>query len=489
MIDIKVKIHDKYAFEFKISFIVNGHKKEDISEFSINTWLFVPNSLDINMSTYSKEQFFKDVKSNVRLITPIFTLKQIYNKDNGPLRQLKDAFLKLADNPESEEAIENYSYQVRIFSCICKSALRDRAYFIREITDDKAIIDLTHEYIVDTKAIISGYRELWTIIAKEEISKDLKEQFYFADEFLGNIVEQQIFRLMRGIKDNPSFVSVKQGLVDLLQEEIDYKKKKHYAILEEENSKKNYLVIMRRGILKKFIESDLYLNTKKTKDGEFVKQFYYGMAAGVAMIFATIVAFTAQMRYGNFTMPLFFALVVSYIFKDRIKDLMRYYFSTQLGKKYYDTKRQLEIRKNKIGWTKEAFDFASEDKVPPEVINLRKRSPLVEAENKIYNEQILLYKKLVNLSPSGIDTDKYYKFSGINDITRFNIMYYIMKTDDPYISLYLPDEDDGYRSFEGEKVYSMHFVLRCESKNNLYYRTFRLLFNRDGIQDITEIRT
>jgi len=80
MIDIKVKIHDKYSFEFKISFIVDGLKKEDLNEFSINTWLFVPNSLDVNISTYSKEQFFKDVKSNVRLITPTFSLKQIYNE-------------------------------------------------------------------------------------------------------------------------------------------------------------------------------------------------------------------------------------------------------------------------------------------------------------------------------------------------------------------------------------------------------------------------
>lgn len=486
MIDIKVKIHDKYAFEFKISFIINAIESED-NEFSINTWLFIPSSLDINTSTYSKEQILSNVKSNVRLITPVFNLKQIYNKSEGPLLQLKEAFEELAKNPDSADAQENYSYQQRMFSCICKSALRDKAYFIRDTTDNNVIVSLVNEYIADINEIVKGYRELWPIINKPEILSDLKEQFFFADEFIGNIVEQQVFRLMKGIKSNPYFPDIKKSMVDLLQKEIEYKNKKKYATLEKDNSKRNFLVIMRRGILKKFIESDLYLNTKKTKDGEFVRQFYYGVAAGVAMIFATIVAFTAQLRYGNFTTPLFFALVVSYIFKDRIKDLMRYYFSTQLGKKYYDTKRHLEIRNNKIGWTKEAFDFVTEEKVPSEVINLRKRSPLVEAENKIYNEQILLYKKLVSLSSLKMPNEKHYKFKGINDITRFNIMYLVLKSDDPFISLYVPEENEGYQSFEGDKVYSMHFVLRCESKNDLYYRTFRLLFNRDGIQDITEI--
>lgn len=486
MIDIKVKIHDKFAFEFKTSFIIDSIEKED-NEFSINMWLFIPNSLDINTSTYTKEQFYNSIKSNVRLITPVFSLKQIYNGEGCPLQQLKQAFLKLSENPELTEAQENYSYQQRIFSCICKSAFRDRAYYIKENIDSSAVIELTREYVTDMQTIVIEYRKLWDIINKSEISSTLKEQFYFADEFIGNIVEQQVFRLMKGVKNNPAFGNIKPELVSLIQQEIEYKKKKYYPILDKENSKMNYLVIMRRSILKKFIESDLYLNTKKTKDGEFVRQFYYGIAAGVAMIFATIVAFTAQMRYGNFTTPLFFALVVSYIFKDRIKDLMRYYFSTQLGKKYYDTKRSLEIKNNKIGWAKEAFDFVTEDKVPSEVINLRKRSPLVEAENKIYNEQILLYKKLVNLSAWNMSKEKDYTFNGINDITRFNILNLVLKSDDPFISLYVPDEKDGYQSFESEKVYSMHFVLRCESKNELYYRTFRLLFNRDGIKDITEI--
>ena len=65
MIDTEVKVHDNFALEFKIGFITDQHQK-DINEFRINTWIFLPNSLDINRSTYKKEDFYRDVKNNLR---------------------------------------------------------------------------------------------------------------------------------------------------------------------------------------------------------------------------------------------------------------------------------------------------------------------------------------------------------------------------------------------------------------------------------------
>lgn len=494
MIEVKPKIHDKYSFELKISFIINGREQNhDIThedrtnEYNINTWIFIPNSLNINRTTYTKEQFYKDVISNVRLITPFYQPKDIYLGDGSPLSLLEEHCNNAINNPHSTEIVESCCYHIRMFSCICKSALRDRAYYIAEIGDDNLIVDLVEEYINDIRHITNEYRNLCSLIIAKEVSSQLRESFSFGDEFIGNIIEQQTFRLMKRVEKRPVYIKIKNSLVNLLEKELEYKKEKDYPVASEKNDKKNYLVIMRRGILKKLTESDLYLNTKNTEDGAFARQFYYGMAAGIAMIFATIIAFTAQIRYGNLTTPLFLALVVSYMFKDRIKDLMRYYFSTQLGKKYYDTKRELEIRNQKIGWTKEAFDFVTEDKTPEEVLNLRKRTPLVEAENNIYNEKIILYKKLVNLPIDKFEFNEDYEFPGINDITRFNVINLVLKMDNPYISLYTPDAEEGYKKMMGEKVYAMYAVIRCQSKNELYYKKIRILLNREGIKEIKEM--
>lgn len=60
-------------------------------------------------------------------------------------------------------------------------------------------------------------------------------------------------------------------------------------------------------------------------------------------------------------MPLFIALVVSYMFKDRIKDLMHYWFANKLGSKFYDYKIKLVMHGEPVGWGKEGCDFVNEE--------------------------------------------------------------------------------------------------------------------------------
>jgi len=111
----------------------------------------------------------------------------------------------------------------------------------------------------------------------------------------------------------------------------------------------------------------------------------------------------------------------------------------------------------------------------------------VEAENKVYNEKIILYRKLVELSASKINQYKGYPFVGINDITRFNLVNFVQKMDNASVPLYVPDEKNGYSRFDGERVYALHLIIRCEEQDGLYYRKFRILLNREGIKSIVEI--
>ena len=82
MIDLEAKIHDKFTLEFKVGF--NTEKTEKplkFSDFVMNTWIFVPNSLDINAAKYSKDDFYRDIKSDVRLITPDYPLHDLANDE------------------------------------------------------------------------------------------------------------------------------------------------------------------------------------------------------------------------------------------------------------------------------------------------------------------------------------------------------------------------------------------------------------------------
>ena len=79
MIDIKVRVHDRFSVEFKIGYLVQKNLKAN--DFMMNTWIFIPNSLDINSFTYGKTEFYRHAKSNIRYITPIYTLSELRNEE------------------------------------------------------------------------------------------------------------------------------------------------------------------------------------------------------------------------------------------------------------------------------------------------------------------------------------------------------------------------------------------------------------------------
>ena len=121
MIDIQIKLHDRYSVECKIGYHVDRDTGEN--EFRMNTWFFVPHSLDINASTYPKDIFYRDMKSNVRLITPIYTLEEIVGGEWTPFVFLEEAFQHLVTDG-TKEALASYEYQIKMFTSIFKSALR-----------------------------------------------------------------------------------------------------------------------------------------------------------------------------------------------------------------------------------------------------------------------------------------------------------------------------------------------------------------------------
>jgi hypothetical protein len=93
MIEEQVKIHDKFSVEIKLGFL--ARKDQEISDFSVNTWIFIPNSLDINRATYQKTDFYRDLKSNIRLITPVYLLRDIANCEKEPFTLLEHSFFGL----------------------------------------------------------------------------------------------------------------------------------------------------------------------------------------------------------------------------------------------------------------------------------------------------------------------------------------------------------------------------------------------------------
>lgn len=487
MIEESVKIHDKFSLEIKLG--LNARRKQKESDFVLNTWLFLPSSLDINPLTYEKRHFYRDMNSNIRLITPVYLLRNIAGDKNTPFTILQNSFENLSTDPSRANSAD-YEYQIKMFLSILKSALRDDIAHIIKNTFNEDNEYLIENYINNIELITSKYRNLRRIINAPTVSKYLLNFYQFGDEYMSNLIEQHTFKLLSALEKNKQkhTTHIRDAVIAVINQEIDYKKGKGFSVAQEDEPNRNRDMIFRLGMLKKFAENELFLTANKKKDGMLVEQVYFSIAAGISMIFATIIAFSFQIKYGNFTMPFFVALVIGYMLKDRIKELGRHYFAYRLGRSYFDHKIKISLKGMYIGWSKEAMDFITEDKVPDEVLKIRDRSAILEAHNRSFSERIILYRKHVRIFRDKLDSSIQYSTTGINDIIRFNISSYISKMDNPDFPLFITGDDNTVKIIKGERVYYLNLIMQLNSKGQLTYKRYRVVLNRTGIIDIERFK-
>ncbi len=295
---------------------------------------------------------------------------------------------------------------------------------------------------------------------------------------------QNFFRCHDLIRAHGQKLFISGALLAIVNKEITYKKEKGFLVVEEGVNRNNQELVFHLGMLKKYAESNLYLDVKKGKDGVWVEQILFSLAAGLSMIFATVIAFSFQHKYGTFTMPMFVALIVSYMLKDRIKELSRYYFAHKFNKRYFDHKIKISTGKSEIGWIKESMDFISEKNVPIDILKKRDRSSILEANNRVGSERIIRYQTLMQLNREHIDSNIEYPAAGVNEIFKLNISLFIQKMDNAEFPLYYPESDTGYKIVHGEKIYYLNLILQAKNREQWDLKRYRIVFNRNGIQNI-----
>ena len=457
-------------------------------DFSVNAWMFVPNSLDINAEVYGKKQFYRDIKSNIRLITPSYLLRDIAKDDSLPLALLKSAMEKVASSAQSAN-MSAYEYHLKMFAAIFKSALRDQADHLKNTTSLTEADYLVEDFLSNTEYILKKFRSLYAIIDVPSVSDQTRSYYRLCDEFITHMVEIQAIRIVRYIDSkspSPEEMAIRHRFAQMVIAQREYKSQRGYGVLNGEVNHDRRLVY-HRGMLKKFIESDLYISLDKKKDGVAVEQILYSIAAGVAMIFATGVAWFTQVKYGNITWPLFVVLVISYMLKDRIKELMRYYFAHKLGDKYFDKRADISIGQKLVGVMKEGFDFISWSRVPEHVKKLREQTSSIADETRIFEEKILLYRKHLILDDKRLQSDVDYPMKGINEIMRLHLTRFTQKMDNPTVPIDTFDEDGNVITIQVQKSYYINLVFQLQHDGEVEYHHFRITMTRDGVLHVVEV--
>ena len=484
MIDLSTKIHDKFTLEFKVGFNTEqATKPTKFSDYVMNTWIFVPNSLDINAAKYSKDDFYRDLKSGVRLITPSYGMHELANDEE--LLPSKSLITNFNDLHIAPDDTQDLTHSIRMYCAIAKSAFRDACFAAIQETNEAKRKELCLQFLEDGLKIVERFRDLFNHLNEQNATDRTRQVLTYGDEFLSNVLEKYTYRLRDAIRLNhpDEYAQLEARFKEVLLGERAYREQKGYLCVQVDDPKGNEDFVFRASLLKKFSESDLYLNATKRKNTFLVEQILYSLAAGAAMVVATLSSFFFQQRYGNFTLPFLIALVISYMFKDRLKDWLRLFFAKRVSNKVFDTRTDFRVKERYIGWSKDSVDFIDSDKIIPEVMELRSRNPLF-AEVSGKDEKVLLFRKKVQLWPSELAKASPYPLRGINDILRYNLTEYTRKMDNPSFPLSGTWEDNEYKPIDGKKVYHITFVIQCVYEGKTEYKRIVVRCDRNGIVNV-----
>ena len=475
--------------------------------------------MGINKQTYSRADFYHDVQAYIRFKTPTISLRDLVAGESSLLGDIGRAILPALSARNRRPLIAHLMHDLKLFGCVARANLRDQVGRIKEQLDANQlegrlsaapprVYQQAAELLDDLALVLSRYRELQAELLAEHVAGDLRDTFRAVDEYLSLVVETYLTQLLEAFDEHPESTSTKPGADDsppgdagarvrtrcrdLIVTERQRRDQLRYATVSE-SSAANEHYIYRMGQLKKFLMSVLWLEIEKMQDRRRLSDLGAAIAAGAAMFFTIV----ATIWHSNWLLlnswSFVFAATVTYIFKDRIKDWLKSFFSRQMTRWLADHSVKIRdpISNRDIGRCKEAFSYVGVDQVPPEVLARRHEGSPKTVESRSKRESIIKYEKDVSIDGNEFVTRLRQPHYDVNDIIRFEISRFLARTDDPVALTPIYDQArDKVEARELPKVYHINVVLRLwtpQAADKHAICRVRVILDKRGIRRLEEL--
>jgi len=179
-------------------------------------------------------------------------------------------------------------------------------------------------------------------------------------------------------------------------------------------------------------------------------------------------------------------LVISYMFKDRLKEWGRNFINSVLKKQMLDHRFNLyDSNKKKIGTSNTGFTFIPKRNLTDEISDLRYKEAGLTTEEKVmkYTHKIRINTSKLKSTFKGVD------IRGINDVIKFNFLPLTLRLEDPAVPIYAQDEKGKVQKFFTEKTIPVNIILTVRTQSTIIFQKYLLLINRNGIKKLKLIET
>jgi hypothetical protein len=481
-VKLTLKRRSKLQIEVTASYPLDKDKKAMVHR--VDTYLFVPKRLGINAESYPKYLFYRDLQTYSELLARPQSLVGILSPDNGLLAQLRQSIDNFRDNDTREE-IHAFENQNRAFCHIVHNAVDSASQHILSNPDSADCESELAQLLQQQRQLLAIFRDLESTLHAACSRQQSRSIFLHSDEYLSLLVEESCCQLAGALQHQGMSVT---ELNQLALSELQYRKQRNYPSVPQPK-RHNEALVYRRAGLKTYMESVFFLTNRNKPEGRLRQELMLSMAAGVAMIFATAAAFFAHVKYENWTTTFFLILVISYMFKDRIKALTQDYLRAKGQRLFFDFRTTIhgQTTGRALGIQRESFAFVPMAKLPPDIRQLRQHNQLDALDNDYCGEHAMLYKRHSSLYPARLAAAfSRSKADAIRQILHFDFTRFARKMENSKANVFVPD-NGSYHKETARRVYHLHLVIKFQAGDTPVYQYYRIVMTRGGILRIEEL--
>lgn len=425
-----IKQHGKKQIEVKQKIRITDKTKK--LKYRVDTFFIFPGALQITENNFKKEEFKHNLKCYLSL-----------SEQSPSLSGLRNELSELRLSPGQEEESDDF---YRRFCLKYKTALQESSRSLME--NQELSVEETEAFLQTVNKLLEEFRK---IKSSQENSDHLVQLLDKLDEYLTVVTAFCLRDLSEVCIGEP-----RNKILSFWQEVEKYRASR-FPVESIEGESKESAFLMRWSFLKKFVQSSLFLDIRYKQGAPLLTHSIYGSAAALSMLFATVVAFFYQDRYGSLSRNLFFALVIAYIFKDRFKEIVRDWLSNVIFRRWIPDRRLfIFLGKKKVGCSKENFDFVSLNELPISNKDILQEDARLLSDcfrqSKLTPyacDSIFRYSREITLSASEFPDE-----ACLIDIIRFNISEFLHNLG--ATSEGLPFFCDNGKSPKGEKLYNIY---------------------------------
>jgi len=484
-LETDLRVHSKNHLELKTSIPVS---ESGIEKYDLQLYLFSPAQLNIRENTNDQASaVYTDINVRTRFSSPNLSIDNIIDSDCN-LSPLSRISLRLQQSIFDKEAERCIIYEFQTLVNNLRREMKDTIQLVQVESEKLSAVTICTKKIEktlqDIAKLVEKFRSLYAFFLEPRIVENLRTAFLWCDETLSSILIESFVELF--------IISKRVELEGKLIKAIEL------AAVNEEQHRKEFLYVTdpdsteshvgeavsyRSGMLKKWSQSSLYIRAEESRLPKRIGHIIAGTAAAAAMTFAVLASLYAQRVFSQNTLPWVLVIVLAYVFKDRIKEILREVLGRGLPKLLADhiTRFRDPVTDAKVGNVKERIEFLRMRDVPSRIKSLRTEIPnpfrdLLPVEDVIfYSRNILINSRKLQRNHSRLEA--------INEIIRIRLDKWFKEMDDPE-DRFSSIESGEVKIFEGKKVYHLHLIIELSEKKDqgndkLFH--YEVIFSKKGI--------